>query len=183
MENYYMSKTIGIFKGLAAKYNILILETLYDNGPLTAWELTRIVYEPRKKGSKFQNEIDYHGKKNLHPTLNKSLRRLEKKGYVIKKGKQWIPNFKGIIANLLLKPRPWSEKLTQAASGVYNTLDVSAKFNLEDFRKYENWVRLAELAKELMEQGMINFDVIKNKTLMTLLIAQDREDFMDKLLR
>jgi hypothetical protein len=176
IENSYMSKTIGIFQGKQAKWNILILQTLYDNGPLTAWGIVGIVH------SKGRKDLDYQGKVSLHATFNKSLRRLEKKGYTLKNKKQWALNFKGLLANIIQNPRPWSEKWTQEANRVFKTLGVSANFNLEDFRSQKKWTRLAALAKKLMEEGVINFDIIKNKTLMTLLMAQDRDDALDKLL-
>jgi hypothetical protein len=92
---------IGIFRGKQEKHNKQVLTLLYDNGPLTAWEIT----------GKIQN----YGKQSLHATLNKRLRDLEKKNYVQRGGKKWFLGFKGFIAVLMIQPKPkvWSTKWTQ----------------------------------------------------------------------
>jgi hypothetical protein len=92
------TKLIGIFQGKQAKHNIQILNILYDNGPLTAWEIT--------------GKIRSTGKISLHATLNKRLRSLEKKGYLNKARKKWCLRFKGIIAAILIQknPRPFGTK-------------------------------------------------------------------------
>lgn len=157
-----MSKTIGIFQGKQAKHNKDIIKYLYEYGPFTAWGLTGKLQSP------FSKDESYRTKPGLHATLNKRLRDLEKKGYVLKSGKLWAPNFKGYIAYLILEPEPKtpSEKL-------HGTDFVKDRVNL---------ARLASIAKKLIEEGVINFDVIKNKTLGTLLIAEDKHDWLDKIL-
>jgi DNA-binding HxlR family transcriptional regulator len=60
-------KILGILSGKQKEYNIKVLTLLYDNGPLSAWELT--------------SKITDTGKVSLHATLNKRLRDLEKKGF------------------------------------------------------------------------------------------------------
>ena len=57
--------------------------------------------------------------------------------------------------------------------------------NLNDFaiktpivvRDYERWVILAEYVKKLMNKGLINFDVIKNESLLTLIVTEAFSDF------
>ena len=39
---------------------------------------------------------------------------------------------------------------------------------------FEAWVNLSEKAKELMENGVINFDIIKEGTLLAILIMESR---------
>ena len=158
-----MSKTIGILRGKQTKHNTEILQTLWTDQPLTAWELT--------------GKIRSHGKVSLHATLNKRLRNLEKKGYVLKRGKKWILNFKGMIAYLIIeqKPKPLSSKFVNLTTAKGQPISPYAK-------DVQTMIRLAALANDLMEKGVINFDVIKNKALMLLLIAQDNEDAIDQIL-
>ena len=83
---------------------------LYDNEPLSAWELTA--------------KIRKVGRQSLHATLNKRLRNLEKKGYVRRKERKWYLRFKGIIAVLLIQPEPkmwnpkWTELFKESVQGV-----------------------------------------------------------------
>jgi hypothetical protein len=83
---------IGIFKGKQAAYNVQILNLLFDNGPLTAWQMT--------------GRMTTHGKVSLHATLNKRLRSLEKKKYLRKEGKWWFLQFKGLIVTLIIQKKP-----------------------------------------------------------------------------
>ena len=89
-------KTIGIFRGKQKDWNVRVLTLLYDNGPLTAWELT--------------GKIRKIGRQSLHATLNKRLRALEAKFYVRREDKKWILRLKGFIAVLLIQkePRMWN---------------------------------------------------------------------------
>ena len=68
MERKAIMNNIGIFSGKQKDYNVLLLTLLYDDGPLTAWELTAKVRRVERR--------------SLHSTFNKRLRSLEKKGYV-----------------------------------------------------------------------------------------------------
>ena len=98
-----MKTQIGIFQGKGATNNKWLLETLYDNEPLTAWELTH------KIQPKTGNRV------SLHAIFNKSLRNLERKGYIKRVGTKWILQFKGIIAVLIIQPepKPWNKKWTK----------------------------------------------------------------------
>lgn len=166
---------IGIFTGKQKKYNTQVLTLLYNNEPLTAWELT----------AKMTNV----GKLSLHATLNKRLRSLETKEYVRKKGKYWHLRFKGIIAVLLIQPKPkvwnpkWTELFEKNANAIeeYSTpfLNVekttvhnaikSLGLCLDDFN---TWINLSKTAKTLMENGVINFDVIKEGTVLLLVFME-----------
>jgi hypothetical protein len=181
----YMRNSLGIFQGKQEKYNKLILDILYSKGPLTAWEIT--------------GEIKNVGKVSLHATLNKRLRNLQKKGYLIKDGKKWIFQFKGIIASLLIQenPRPWSDKwnklfdeqirVIKKLSGPFHgaTIQINGTVihphkiidqSRKSIKPLNEWIALSNNIKELLEKGIINFDVISNRTLFSLLISQASEE-------
>ncbi len=168
-----------VFTGKQAANNKFILETLYNTGPLSAWDLTKIVREKNRM--------------SLHAVFNKRLRKLEKKGYVKKAGRKWILQFKGTIAVLISQkePKPWNEKWTKIfenyvkpiretpkryslmANGEkivdVNTLIGNMPNSLKDF---EGWIGLASEAKKLIENGLVNYDIIKNKSLVSLIITE-----------
>jgi hypothetical protein len=178
---------IGIFRGKQAKYNSQILTLLFENGPLTAWEITK--------------KMTSHGKISLHATLNKRLRDLKKKGYLQKEGKLWLLQFKGIIASLIIQkePKPWSNKWTKIFdnyskvikkhSGAFlgasvqindtkiNPIEVVDK-SLEEIKDLEKWVLLSNYVKNLMQTGVVNLDVISNRTLLAVILSQaTNEDY------
>ncbi len=101
------------FTGKQKDYNERLLTLLYDDEPLTAWQLTA--------------KIRKTGRQSLHATLNKRLRELEKKGYVQKMQRKWVLRFKGIIAVLIIlkKPRPWNPKWTELFTKVVNAAEDS----------------------------------------------------------
>jgi hypothetical protein len=168
-----MKTMIGIFQGKEATNNKFLLENLYNNGPLTAWELTKTIRERNRM--------------SIHAIFNKRLRILEKKGYVQKAGKKWTLHFKGIIAVLIIQPepKPWNEKWTNIVSQFVSKAvnekkkivfkDKNNKFSFDgtEFMKgvptvlgeFERWVALANGVKKLMEKGIINLDVISNESL------------------
>jgi hypothetical protein len=174
-------KLIGIFRGKQAKHNTQILNILYDNGPLTAWEIT----------GKIQNI----GKVSLHATLNKRLRSLQKKGYLDKAVKKWCLRFKGIIAAILIQktPKPlsdrWTElvesftkyfeehfnalsKVTIQANGViFHPLEAIKKAG-QILRTFDDWVALSNYVKGLIQTGVINLDVISNETLFAVILSE-----------
>ena len=174
-----METKIGIFRGKQKANNIFLLETLYNSGPLTAWELTRKVREKNLM--------------SLHAIFSKRLRRLAKKGYVKKAGKKWSLQFKAIIAVLTIQeePKPWNPKWTEIFENYIAPLEDAPKryaitadgeeigdvkdyvLDLPKFLKdFEAWVAVAKEAKMLIEKGLVNFDVITNETLGILLITQ-----------
>jgi hypothetical protein len=109
MERKAIMKTIGIFTGKQKDYNVRALTLLYDNEPMTAWQLTA--------------KMTKVGKQSLHSTLNKRLRNLEKKGYLRRNDRKWFLSFKGIIAVLLIQPKPkmwnpiWTELFKKKSEG------------------------------------------------------------------
>jgi hypothetical protein len=173
-----MKTTIGIFQGKEAKNNKFLLETLYENGPLTAWELTK--------------KVRAKNRYSLHAIFNKRLRDLEKKGYVQKVGRKWVLQFKGILAVLMSqsKPKPWSETWNQILENYLKNVKNIPKYaitengkeiiNLTEYirniinslRDFESWVLLANRVKELMDRGIINFDLIDNDTLFRFSISE-----------
>ena len=175
MERKAIKSKIGIFTGKQRDYNILLLTLLYNNGPLTAWELTAKV---RKVG-----------RQSLHSTFNKRLRNLEKKGYLRRKARKWLLTFKGIIAVLLIQPEPkmWNSKWTELFKiSAKNVEDYATpilgmdKTNVQNALKslglylddFDAWVGLSKKVKSLMEDGVINLDVIKEKTLLSIIIME-----------
>jgi len=170
--------TLGIFTGKQKDYNERLLTLLYDNEPLTAWQLT--------------SKIRKTGKQSLHATLNKRLRELEKKGYVQRVQRKWVLAFKGIIAVLIIlkEARPWNPKWTELFAKVVdaaedNVLPSMKRFGLEKkslheaLRKFDlllddfdAWVALSMKVKELTEKGVINLDVIKQETLFGVIISE-----------
>jgi DNA-binding PadR family transcriptional regulator len=182
-----MKTTIGILQGKQAKNNKLLLKTLYDNGPLSAWEMTRII-----------GRIDFSNRHSQHATYNKRLRILEKKGYVQKAGRKWVLHFKGFIAVLLIQsqPKPWNEEWNQIFENYTKPLrEIPSKkygitengkeiLNLTRFviqvsnnlRRFEDVVALSKKIKTLMDEGFVNLDVIKNKSLLSLIITEFSEE-------
>jgi hypothetical protein len=191
MTKSYM-KLIGIFQGKQAKHNIQILSILYDNGPLTAWEIT--------------GKIQKVGRVSLHATLNKRLRSLEKKGYLRKAGKKWFFQFKGIIAALLIQktPKPLSSKWTellddfaefvqkhsdaflgasvQVDGKIINPVDALNDTRLK-LREFDDWVELSDYVKELMQTGVINIDVISNQTLLAVILSEAGYEQLQPLMK
>jgi len=179
MRKAIMKTKIGIFQGKQKANNKFLLETLYKTGPLTAWELTTFVREKNRM--------------SIHAIFSKRLRMLAKKGYVQKGGTKWVLQFKAIIAILSTqeRPKPWNEKWTETFEKYIQPLREAPKkysitadekeigalkdfvIDLPDFLKeFELWVALANEAKRLIEKGLVNFDVITNQSLASLIISE-----------
>lgn len=194
VENVVKScmKLIGIFQGKQAKHNIQILSILYDNGPLTAWEIT--------------GKIQKVGRISLHATFNKRLRSLEKKGYLSKAGKKWCLQFKGIIAAILIQktPKPLSNKWTelidsfaeyseehfralsdvtiQANGVIFHPLEAIKKTG-QTLRTFDQWITLSNYVKGLIQTGVINFDLISNETLFTVILSEASQEQVEALMK
>jgi DNA-binding HxlR family transcriptional regulator len=180
MEGKAIMKTLKVFSGKQKDYNLKALTLLYDNGPLTAWELTAKI--PSARG----------GRISLHATLNKRLRQLEKKGYIRREDKKWYLGFKGIIAVLLIlkKPKKWNPEWKEVFDKRAKIIERDAAPFLEKYGipkedihsglkgigltldDFDAWVGLSNTAKSLIDNGMMDFDVIKESTLMGLLIME-----------
>jgi hypothetical protein len=178
MERKAISKTLGILSGRQKEYNTKVLTLLYDNEPLSAWELTA--------------KIRKVGRQSLHATLNKRLRALEKKGYVRRENRKWCLRFKGIIAVLLIQktPKMWNLKWKEIFDNKAKTIEQHSaplleKFGLEkeDIHQamkylglclddFDTWVGLSKKVKTLMENGVVNFDIIKEETLLGIIIME-----------
>jgi len=182
-----MKESIGIFQGKQKKYNTQILNTLYNNGPLTSWEITKKITDIGK--------ITKTRKRSLHPTLYKRLRVLEKKGYLSKEGMKWCLRFKGIIAGLLIQenPKPLSNKWIELVNEyvkfierhceTFNRATIHINGDVIKFaeiidqslkipKTLEDWIALSNHCKELMQKGVIDFDVISEQTLFSILISE-----------
>ncbi len=180
MVKSYM-ELIGIFRGKQKTHNIQILSILYDNGPLTAWEIT----------GKIQNI----GKISLHATLNKRLRSLQKKEYLTKAGKKWCLHFKGIIAAILIqkKPKPLSSKWTEVID--FYSKYLKKHFNelsdttihvygityrpfeglektVQTLSTFDDWIALSNFVRGLINTGVVNLDVISNDMLFNVIISE-----------
>jgi len=190
VKNYI--KLIGIFRGKQAKHNTQILSILYDNGPLTAWEIT--------------GKIRKVGRISLHATLNKRLRSLEKKGYLKKAGKKWCLRFKGIIAAVLIQktPKPLSNKWTELVDSFakyfedhYSTLSKitiqangvifhpleTIKRTAQTLRTFDDWIALSNYVKGLIQRGVINLDVISNETLFAVILSELSHEQIEALMK
>ena len=173
-------KHLKVFSGKQREYNIKALTLLFDNGPLSAWGLTAKI--PCARG----------GRHSLHATLNKRLRQLEKKGYIRREDKKWYIGYKGIIAVLLIQKSPkkwnlkWKEVFDKRAKIIEKNSEPFLKkygipkeeihsglqairLTLDDF---DAWKGLSKTAKSLIENGMMDFDIIKESTMMGLLIME-----------
>jgi hypothetical protein len=176
MDGKAMRKKIEIFKGKEKEYNSQVLTLLYENKPLSAWELADKMANVGKKIS-------------LHATLNKRMRNLEAKDYVRRKDNKWHLRVKGIIAVLSIQkePRIWNptwndifkrnaeileeesaKKLKVSKATIREGLQVLG-LNLDELKTY---VTLSSMAKELMQKGIINFDIIREQTLLTTIIME-----------
>jgi len=130
------------------------------------------------------------GKNSLHSTLNKRLRLLEKKGYVKREDRKWFLKYKGIIANLLIQPKQkiWNpiwkdifeqkmkilEKFSEKVLDEDQRKDVHeglkySSFLLDDFNA---WINYSTLVKNLSKNGIINLDLIRDETLLSILISE-----------
>ena len=189
MERKAIKNQIGIFAGKQKTYNIQLLNLLFDNEPLTAWELTA--------------KVRKIGRQSLHPTFNKRLRDLEKKGYVYRRKRKWFLAFKGFIAVLIIQkePKMWNHKWTELynkgikkfeedpdnilgeAKEDFQNLLQELGFLFDDFNA---WIELSKKVKQLMDNGVINLDLIKDETLLSVIIMETmgKEElsklFMDK---
>jgi hypothetical protein len=183
MERKAIMNIPSIFSGKQKEYNIQILTMLYNNEPMTAWEITRKL-----------TDTNLH---SLHATINRRLRVLEKKEYVQKdQNSKWNLRLKAVIAILLIQPKPkmwnpiWTEIFTHRLKKVESVsipilglsddkIQKYFKFTGLTFDDFQTWIDLTHVAKRLMDNGFINFDIIKESTLMGLLImeAKTLEDF------
>ncbi len=129
-------------------------------------------------------------RRSLNSTLNKSMRKLETKGYVYRKDDdKWYLKLKGFIVVLLIQPEPkkWSDKWTTIFMnnlktnendrmieftnlGFSNTKiqEISKAINryLGDF---ENWVAFSKT----VEKKKIDMDKITDQTLVLMLVSEN----------
>lgn len=164
---------LGIFQGKQKDHNIQALTILFDNGPLTAWGIV--------------NNIPTKSKHSLHATLNKSLRKLQEKGYLKKDDKVWILTFKGIVAVLLTQKKPrmwnlqWKERFERNAKKIEFESKQVLGLPKQDIEKYikfsglalddfDTWVSFANVVRDKLD--WVNFDKIKESTLLALIIME-----------
>jgi hypothetical protein len=190
VKNY--KDLIGIFKGKQAAYNMQILNLLFDNGPMTAWQMT--------------GRMTSQGKVSLHATLTKRLRSLEKKEYLRKEGKWWFLQFKGFIVTLIIqkKPKPWSKKWTKLLDELsefirkHSHAFFGSKVQIDDItinptdivnrsrkavKRTKDWIFLSRYVKNLMQTGVVNIDLISNQTLLTVILSEFSNEELEKLMK
>jgi len=183
---------IGIFKGKQAAYNKQILNLLFDNGPMTAWQMT--------------GRMTSQGKVSLHATLTKRLRSLEKKKYLRKEGKWWFLQFKGFIVTLIIqkKPKPWSKKWTKLLDELsefirkHSRAFFGSKVQIDDItinptdivdrsrkavKRTKDWIFLSHYVKNLMQTGVVNIDLISNQTLLAVILSEFSNEELEKLMK
>lgn len=168
-------KTIPIFLGKEKIYNEKMLTLLYDFGPLTAWELT--------------GKLTNTSKVSLHATLNKRLRALEEKEYLQRIDKKWHLRFKGILAVLIIRPdsKKWNDEWEKIFAIKEKLIEEQAKPVIDkhnmDFHSalkaiglsLDNFTESVELSKKvnhLINDGRINFDIIKEGTLFATIVME-----------
>lgn len=171
-----MKKKIEIFTGKEKEYNSQVLTLLYENKPLSAWELAAKMTNVGKRVS-------------LHATLNKRMRNLEAKEYVRRKDKKWHLRVKGIIAVLSIQkePRIWNPSWNDIFKRNAETLEEESAKKLKvnktiireglqmlglSFDEFKTYVNLSRMTEKLMQQGIINFDIIREQTLLTTIITE-----------
>ena len=177
-----MKKSVELFSGKDKPNNERILTILYNNGPLSSWEITNRYPKVKVKGNPHA----------LNATLNKRLRVLEDKQYLGKDGSKYILRFKGLIAVLLFLKEPviWNEQWTkyfepQAVEEAQKMKPILEKLgvgNQESIMSILRAIRLnpdgfsdmigySKRIKDLVERGVINFDVIDWKDLFLISVV------------
>jgi hypothetical protein len=164
-------RTINVFTGKEKQHSENVLQLLYYNGPLSAWELAG-------KLSSVGSRI------TVHATLNKRLRALEKKGYLQRENEKWYLLFKGIIAVLIIQKKPkiwnpiWKEIFDSKIETIQAHLapifgvegdaikDVMKRLGLS-LESFDALVTLSERIKGFMGNG-VDFDTIKIETLLMM---------------
>ena len=201
MERITISKFgIGILQGKKARYNKLILKALYRNGPLTQWEISKHIRRIAQKNAKINRKIEYASTQMIQSVVSRRLKKLSIKKYVLKrKDRKWTLHLKGVIAILIMepKPKPWSEKWHESWAPKIDVISEDAPQELrssldpmkealqdiyKDLKNFNNWVELANRAKALLNKGVINLDFISNDLLFTLLIwePKGKEGFLPR---
>jgi hypothetical protein len=171
-EENYMS-TIDIFKGKQKEHNTQVLTLLYDNGPLSTWEMA--------------SKLTRGNKHSLNATLNKRTNILVKKSYLRKDGSKLFLRFKGMVAVLILLPKTrmwnpiWKEHFNQKVKIIERDAKPILGLTGEEVQKllkfsglclddFNTWVDFADTIKSKFT--WINFDQIKESTLMGLIILE-----------
>jgi hypothetical protein len=168
-------KTANVFNGKEKQHSERAIRLLYDNGPLSAWELAG-------KLSRVGSRV------SVHATLNKRLRALEKKGYVQRENEKWYLLYKGIIAAILIQKKPkiwnpiWKEIFDKKIDLIKTQLaplfgsdadvikDTMKKLGLS-LESFDALVALSEKIKIFMDNG-IDYDTIKIDTLLLLVTLE-----------
>lgn len=171
-----MKKAFELFSGKDKLHNEKILTVLYNNGPLSSWEITNRYPRVKIKGNPHA----------LNATLNKRLRVLEAKQYVEKDGSKFILRFKGLIAVLLTskEPKIWNAQWTkyfepkaiadeQKIKPYLEKLGVGNQESIVNILRtlrlnpdgFNDVVGYSKRIRDLLERGVINFDVIDGRDL------------------
>lgn len=165
---------IGILEGKSKIRNEQALTLLYDLGPLSTWEIAK--------------KTSAESRHSLNSTFNKSLRKLEEKGYVHRDAtkSRWLLTFKGITTVLIMLPKPriwnsiWKDRFGENAKRIredskkilgysQEMIDKSLEIAGVSLEDYEAWVQFANVVRNI---DYIDFDRIRDKQLLTLIVAE-----------
>jgi len=172
---------IGIFQEKEPHYNLMILKTLLEKGPLKPWDIAK------SNSSKMDRTQDIHG--NLIRN-NGKLSKLCAKGYTTHhKDGTYAPTFKGILA--ILVHEKYTPKISQVYKNALSGMKFPAKVKIPFMdvevpgKKYEEvysefaenlsgeqeYVKLKRIVEELLESGL-NLDVVSDSGLLGLVLIK-----------
>jgi hypothetical protein len=171
-EKSYMS-SIDIFTGKQKEHNTQVLTLLYDNGPLSTWEMA--------------SKLTRGNKHSLNATLSRRTNILVQKGYLRKDGSKLLLRFKGMIAVLILLPKTrmwnpiWKEHFNRNIKFVEREAKPILGMTNEEIQKllkfsglclddFSNWIDFADTVKTKLT--WIKFDKIKDNQLLALIIME-----------
>jgi hypothetical protein len=166
--------TINTFSGKQNTHNKEILTALFNKGPLTTSQITKLLAPTNKQ--------------NLQVTLKKRLNVLKKKSYIYYENRKWLLRCKGIVAILLVEPEAdaWSPKwseIFQKSIVIINEPTTFLGIKQEDTEKtfhdvglclneLNAWKGFAKITMNLIDKGVVNFDEIADSTLFSLLLME-----------
>jgi hypothetical protein len=173
MERNATMSTIDTFMGKQGEHNKQILTLLYDNGPLSTWEIAC--------------KIAYSKRHSLNPTINRRATRLQEKGYIRRTEGKWFLRLKGVIAALIILPKIriwnpiWKEHFDKNAKLLEREAKPMLGMTSEEIQQllkfsglclddFSTWVDFADVVKTKLT--WIKFDEIKDNQLLALIIME-----------
>jgi hypothetical protein len=164
---------VGIFSGKQNTHNKELLTVLLSKGPLTTLQITKQIALK---------------KQNLQATTKNRLNALERKDYIYHENRKWMLRCKGIVALLLAKPdiETWSpiwSEIFHKSIVIVNDSTTYLSVKPEETEKtvhdiglcldeLNTWKGFAKITASLSEKGVVNFDEIADKDLLSLLLME-----------